>query len=219
MLALGAPGGGPAADRFAAERRLMFWADTFGRPALVEQPGFGRVAKFGTDLLQRFTGDKAHFLMEAGELLGSQRCGSAGGRKAGAPKDFVGHPVTDAGKTLLVEQRCLEGKARMATEKFAHVSGGESARGDRRRDGCPPIGRFGTAGKEDATELAGIVEDQSAISLVEDEMIVLFGLVGARCDGQFAGHAEVNTEPEVTGEAEEHLFAGGFRGQELLAGE
>ena len=34
-----------------------------------------------------------------------------------------------------------------------------------------------------------------------------------------AGHAEVQAEPEIVGEAEEHLFAGGFGGDEFLAGE
>ena len=81
----------------------MLWADTFGRPALVKQPGLGRVAKFRADLLQRFAGDEAHFLVEAGEFIGVQRRGGARGREAGAPKDFVGHPVTDAGETFLME--------------------------------------------------------------------------------------------------------------------
>ena len=71
----------------------------------------------------------------------------------------------------------------------------------------------------DAAELPGIVEDEGAIFLVEDEVVVLRWGVTGRSDGELAGHAEVQAEPEIVGEAEKHLFAGGFRGEGFLAGE
>ena len=71
----------------------------------------------------------------------------------------------------------------------------------------------------DAAELARVVEDEGALFLVEDEMVVLGRGVTGGSDGELAGHAEVQTEPEVLGEAEQHLFAGGFGGDEFLSGE
>jgi len=71
----------------------------------------------------------------------------------------------------------------------------------------------------DAAELARVVEDEGALFLIEDEVVVFFGRVRGDGDCEFASHAEVEAEPEVAGETEEHLFAGGFGGDEFVAGE
>ena len=71
----------------------------------------------------------------------------------------------------------------------------------------------------DAAKLASVVEDEGAIFLVEDEMVVLGWGVLRGGDGELAGHAEVQAEPEIVGETKEHLFAGGFGGHEFLTGE
>ena len=74
-------------------------------------------------------------------------------------------------------------------------------------------------GKVNAAKLAGVVENQGAIFLVEDEVVVFGrGMIRGR-DREFAGHAEVQAEPEIVGEAEEHLFAGGFGGDQFLPSE
>jgi len=70
-----------------------------------------------------------------------------------------------------------------------------------------------------AAELARVVEDEGAVFLEEDEVVVLFGCVCGRSDAECAGHAEVNAKPKIASEAKEHLFAGGFRANEFLAGE
>ena len=54
FLAAEAPGGGAAADGFAAERSFVFGAGAFGGPALVEKPGFGRVAEVFADFVECF---------------------------------------------------------------------------------------------------------------------------------------------------------------------
>ena len=56
-------------------------------------------------------------------------------------------------------------------------------------------------------------------ALEEDEVIVAARGVIGRLSREFAGHAEVDAEPRVAAEAEEHLFRGGFRGDEFRAGE
>ena len=71
----------------------------------------------------------------------------------------------------------------------------------------------------DATELTRVVKNKREIFLIEDEVVVPGGnMIGGR-DAQFAGHAEVQPEPEILGETEEHLFSGGFGADKFLAGE
>jgi hypothetical protein len=218
-LAAGAPGGSAAADGFAAEGGFVFGANALGGPALVEEPVFWRVAEGFADFFEGDAGDEADFFVEAGEFGGFKRGGRFVRREGGAPEDFVGHPVADSGKTFLVEERGFEGEAAVALQEIGHGGAGEGARGDGGGDAGPPGGRFGALMDMDAAELARVVEDEGAVFLVEDEVVVLGGRVRGGRDGEFAGHAEVKAEPEIFREAEEHLFAGRFGGDEFLAGE
>ena len=61
--------------------------------------------------------------------------------------------------------------------------------------------------KADVTELARIGEDERALLLIQDEMIVFTRAKIARFDVRFAGHAEMNAEPVVAGKFEQHLFS------------
>ena len=197
----------------------MFGAHTFRRPALVEEPAFGRVAEVFADFFEGDAGDEADFFVEAGEFGGFERGGWFVRSEGGAPEDFVGHPIADSRKTFLVEERGFDGEAAVALQEIGHGGEGEGARGDGGGDAGPPGGRFGALMNVDAAELARVVKDKGALFLVEDEVVVFFGRVRGDGDCEFAGHAEVEAEPEVAGETEEHLFAGGFGGDEFVAGE
>lgn len=71
-----------------------------------------------------------------------------------------------------------------------------------------------------AAEMAFVLEDEGVASLVEDEVVVLAGgVIGEGFAAEFAAHAEVDAQPEVVGELEEHLFAAGLGGEEFFAGE
>ena len=61
----------------------------------------------------------------------------------------------------------------MAGEEIGHGSESEGAGRDCRGDAGPPGRGVLGLGDVDAAELAGVVEDEGAIFLVEDEMVVL----------------------------------------------
>jgi hypothetical protein len=52
---------------------------------------------------------------------------------------------------------------------------------------------------------------------VEDEVVVLAGLVVGWLGRQFTGHTEVDAQPAVGAEAEEHLFPVGLDGPQILS--
>jgi len=65
----------------------------------------------------------------------------------------------------------------VALQEIGHGGEGEGARGDGGGDAGPPGGRFGALMNVDAAELARVVEDEGAVFLVEDEMVVFRGRV------------------------------------------
>ena len=80
----------------------MFGARAFGRPALVEEPGFGRVAEIFADFVEGFARNEADFFVKAREFGGLELSAEALGGESGAPEDFVSHPIADTGKTFLM---------------------------------------------------------------------------------------------------------------------
>ena len=72
----------------------------------------------------------------------------------------------------------------------------------------------------DAAEVALILENKGARVLAEDEMVVFARrIIWLILAAEFPAHAEVDTEPEVVGKLEKHLFAAGPGGEQLPAGQ
>ena len=72
----------------------------------------------------------------------------------------------------------------------------------------------------DAAEVAFILENEGAGVLTEDEMVVFARkIIRLILATEFTAHAEVNSEPEVSGKLEKHLFAAGLGGKKLFAGQ
>ena len=185
----------------------------------MEEPVFGWVVEVGPDLLEGFSANEADFFIEACEFGGFELSAEAFGGEGAAPEDFVGHPVADTRKTFLVKEGGFDGETSVAREEIGHGGEGEGAGADGWGDAGPPgRGVFGL-GDVDAAELAGVVKDEGAIFLVEDEVVVFRREVRSGGGAEVAGHAKVQAEPEIVGETKEHLFAGGFGGDEFLAGE
>lgn len=95
----------------------------------------------------------------------------------------------------------------------------EVARVDFGRTAFPPIWLLRSVMETNVTELARIGEDQRALSLIQDEMIVFARSEIARFDMRLTGHAEMDAEPVFTGKLEQHLLSASCRSHKLLANE
>ena len=116
----------------------MTRADAIAFPFLMDQPIARRIGEFGADDAERFTGDEARFV----EQTDSLRCGELAGWRQWsdprAPKNFVCHPVADAGETTLQEQHGFYRRPGMATEERVEEFLIERFGRDIRTAGAPP---------------------------------------------------------------------------------
>ena len=80
----------------------------------MKNPSFRWITEGRTDFVQSDAGDEASFFPKFCELRIAQILSAAFGRYPGTPKDFIGHPITDAGETFLQEERAFDRKAAMA---------------------------------------------------------------------------------------------------------
>jgi len=83
--------------------------------------------------------------------------------------------------------------------------------------GFPPIWFIGAVVESNAAELARVGKDKCALSLKQDEMIVFRWPIIRRLDANLARHAEMNSEPIVAGELEEHPFPARMRTEKFRA--
>lgn len=120
LLALGTPRGGASGDGFAAERSFVFGAEALPGPALMDEPGFGRVAEIFSDGSDGCPGHEADLLEEALALARGERSRGFMRFNAGAPKDFVRHPIANAWETLLEQENRFDGELAAAGEEFFH---------------------------------------------------------------------------------------------------
>lgn len=68
-------------------------------------------------------------------------------------------------------------------------------------------------------ELPRIAENQRTLALLEHKVIVFPGAEICRLDPELAGHAEMDSDPVITREDEEHLLPAGFGAEEFLPNE
>jgi len=80
--------------------------------------------------------------------------------KACSPKNFVGHPVADAGKELLHKEEGFEWGTGAAGADILELFLTEFRGVERGREGGPPRRRLRGEGEANSTEEAGILKDE-----------------------------------------------------------
>ena len=95
----------------------------------------------------------------------------------------------------------------------------EATRIDFGRIAFPPVWFLRSVMETNVAKLAQIGEDQRAVSLIQDEVIMFARPEIARCDMRLARHAEMDAEPVIAGKLERHLFSKPCRSQKLFADE
>ena len=173
----------------------------------------------GSDFFDGFAGDPAGLFPKFGDFSFRKRFDAAFWVDAGAPENFVGHPVADSGESFLHEQRGFDGNFFPSREKFFDEGAGEGAFLWLRRQIGPPGGSVLALMELDAAKLPRVMKDERALLLKQDEMIVFAGREVGGFGRELSSHAEMNAEPNVAGETEEHAFAVTFGFQEFRAGQ
>lgn len=134
--------------------------------------------------------------------------GECGRVNPGAPQNLVGHPIADSREESLIQEEGLDRGAGVAREKRGDAFPGKAGLERLRRKIAPGSG---TVVKENAPELAVVVEDERAFPLVEDEVVVFRRSTIGRGHRKPARHAKVELEVEIRGEREEEAFPVGAR--------
>ncbi len=219
-LAHGRPARGAAADVFADQGLLGARTAAAVFPAVVEEPGVGRIGPILADHLHRLRADLAERRMQLADRLRAERTGLGLRMKARAPQHLVGHPIADAGETFLHQQHGLDRRARAATQEDLDDPDGELRRKDGGRDLLPPRRDARALPELDAAELPRVDEDEFlAAGHRQLEMVVRRRLTIGLAGLEPAGHPEVHADPGLAGKSERHLLRRGEGLQELRARE
>ena len=190
-----------------------------GFPPLVNEPGARGVGEVGRDDPQRLARDEAGLAQEEG-ALGLPKIGGHSSRcDFGAPQNFVGHPITDAGEAALQEEDSFDRRATVTIEEAAEEGAGKGARADLWEIRRPPFGMQFAVMKADSTKKARVAENECAFALTQNEVVVLPGVKIRWLNAHGAAHAEMEAEPVCARELEEHLFPASGGAEQLRAGE
>jgi len=92
---------------------------------MIEKPRVGWIGEVLADDAQRFSTHPADFSIERFNACSIERAGELPGMNRGAPQNFVGHPVADAGKPFLHEQHRLDRRAGATFQKKLQVPYGK----------------------------------------------------------------------------------------------
>src|ERR1700730_12369975 len=112
-----------------------------------------------------------------------------------APEDFVRHPVADSGKAVLHEQDGFDRRLPMSIQELTDEPLIKLGRIDFGNVALPPIGFVFAVMETHTTELALVGEDEHAVPLIQDEMIVFTGTEICGFDPNLSGHTEMDAEP------------------------
>src|SRR5258707_7071214 len=187
-LARAAPGAGPASDGFARQRAAMPGTCAVPVPALVEEPSCWKSGITPAEASDGFTAEEPDGSPEISQFRAGQLAGERARGQPGPPKDFVGHPIAQARKTLLQEQRAFEGKLVVVLEKCGHEFPSELLGSQWNRQIQPPTRRCGPEVKSDAAKLPRIRKHERLGLLIKDQVIVLAGWEARFRGAQFSGH-------------------------------
>ena len=97
-----------------------------------------------------------------------------------APENLVGHPVSDARKSILSQEDGLDQRPAVTIEKPLDEAEVKFGRDDLRDDCVPPFGRRFSAVKTNASKLSWIAKNQRLTLLSENEVVVLAGTKSGR---------------------------------------
>ena len=133
--------------------------------------------------------------------------------------DFARHHFADARKTLLHQPPGLDGRVGPTQQESLDRRDGKLAGQHRWCQAGPPRGCLGSLVELHPAEMPLVLEHQRPVLLVQHEVIMFSRSVIRRFGNKLAPHTQVNAQPDVVGEAEEHLFAARLGVQDPLAGE
>ena len=113
-----------------------------------------------TDDAEGIVANLANLGMEIGNCFLSEESSVGSWGKACSPKNFVGHPVADAGEELLHEEEGFEWGTGSAGADIFEFFLTEFRRVDGGREGGPPRRRLRGKGEADPAEEAGVLKDE-----------------------------------------------------------
>jgi len=113
-----------------------------------------------TDDAEGIVANLANLVMEIGNCFLIEESSVGSWRKACSPKNFVGHPVADAGKELLHEEERFEWGTGAAGADILEFFLTEFRGVDGGREGGPPRRRLRGESEANSTEEAGILKDE-----------------------------------------------------------
>lgn len=216
-LAVDTPRGRATANRRAAQRLPVARTLSSRRPTLVQKPATRRIGIVLTDGAECRAYDEAGVAPERAELLLVQSAAWAAGRDPGTPKNFVRHPVSNPGKSVLEKEDRLDRRAAVSPNELPYSRFGELNGRNFWRTRFPPAWRASPMMEADPAELPCIAENKRPLLLSQDEVIMLAGSKISRFHPELAAHSKMNPKPVVAGKNKEHLFAAGRGGAQLLA--
>lgn len=133
------------------------------------------------------------------------------------PQDFIRHPVADAGKVRLQQQRRFDRQLVMTMQCITQHFARECIRRESRRNLRPPR-RLAFALKiQHAAELPRIAEDERTVFLLQSEVVVFAWREVRWFDTESAGHPEMNRDPDAARKLKRHLFPARFGRDKLCA--
>ena len=113
-----------------------------------------------TDDVEGIVANLANLGMEIGNCFLRQKSSVGSWGKACSPKNFVGHPVADAGEELLHEEKGFEWGTGAAGADILEFLLTEFRGVEWGREGGPPRRGLRGEGKADSAEEAGILENE-----------------------------------------------------------
>lgn len=213
-LATRAPGRGPAPDRRAVELLAMLGTKPALFPTVREEPRRRWIGIVLRDDAQRAGADETDLSPKSRPPACRDLPGGHARMQLRTPENFIDHPVAKAGEPRLIEQHRLERRAGVPPQKVPEEGDGEIIGSQGRREFRPP-GRLALpVMKLDPSKHARVAEDKRLVPLAQHQMIVS---VGGECRwfaAELAGHAQMQPQPAIARETEEHLFAMRLRGAE-----
>ena len=129
-------------------------------PAVREEPRSRRIGSVLTDDAEGIVANLANVGMEIGNCFLREESSVGSWGKACSPKNFVGHPVADAGKELLHEEERFEWGTGAAGADILEFLLTEFRGVEWGREGGPPRRRLRGEGEADPAEESGILKDE-----------------------------------------------------------
>ncbi len=129
---------------------------------------------------------------------------------AGSPEDFIRHPVSYPGESILIEEEALEAFAGMVPDDCLKAGAVKGRFMGLWRQVGPPVGWGRTLMETDPAELSVIGKDEGGMGHDEHEVIMPCGDHLGLGGCELPGHPEVETKPQIFREPETELLAVGF---------